>query len=221
MKLAMMMMAWLAAGALSHPAHAEDAHHVRVAFPEVAAEPSCASGGGLSVAAYRDRSESSGAFAQRELQAWFESGRDDLLLVLGADQRALWVIEAYVPNDACDSLDCAHIVLREVGFDGVRRAHTLDNHEGWERFDMPLSDLIHKRLEAWQILSGGAVRPVPYQVNLDQQPAGADGISTWAVRVRDSLHKKSYVWRRHTSPFMCWCATSYEVSTYSWAPSSV
>jgi hypothetical protein len=81
---------------------------------------------------------------------------------------------------------------------------------------MPLEDVVSKRLEAWQFLSGGGVAPVAYQVNHDQRPAGVEGVSTWALRVRNSVHRTSYVWRRHMSPMMCWCSTRYEVSSYEW-----
>lgn len=214
MKLAMMIVL-LAAGTVSEVDAPEEAF-TRVAFPEEPA-PSCSSGGSLLVAAHHDRQDTAGAFAQRNLAAWFEGTGSDLLLVLGADGRALWVLEAYIASDACDTFDCARVVLREVGFDGTRRAHELSDRTALESDDIPMEDLIDKRLQAWQILSGGAVTPVHHQVNHQQDAAGAAGISTWAVRVRDSIHRKSFVWRRHMTPFMCWCKTRYEVSTYDWS----
>ena len=186
-----------------------------VEFPIDMESADCPMGGGVTAIGNSDVKTTALAFGQRELGGWFERGTDDdLLLVLGADKKALWVIEAYVPDTACD--DCERVILREIRFDGRRFEHDLSERRDEHELQMPTFDLVSKRLSAWYIITGKAASPVAYQLNQDQQPSHR-GVSSWVLRVRDSLHRKSYVWRRHVEANMCWCFSHYAVSTYPWS----
>jgi hypothetical protein len=217
---ALLLTSAIAAIAATTPASHAAADTQRVAFPSEPAEAPCARGGAVQVVGFSGSVGGPAAFAERELSTWLASGSHDMLLVLGADTRALWVLEAYLPSDACTGPDCSRVVLREIRFDGDRYGHNLTARRD-ERDDMPLADVLSKRLQAWQILSGQGVGPVDFQLNHAQQAPGRDGLSSWALRVRDSVHKSSFVWRRRMTEQTYWCSTSYELSTYRWSQRAI
>jgi hypothetical protein len=176
---------------------------------------SCAFGNQVTVRAHVSGDGSPLTFAQHEVNAWFAGETEgDLILVLGADDKALWVLEIIDGGGGCD--DCSRVTLREIGFDGRRREHTLASVRTEADADMLKSDRVSKRLSAWHVLSANDLRPVPVERNHDQR-VPATGLSSWLLRVRDSLHGRTFVWRHRTESHMCWCFNDFELSTYVWA----
>lgn len=129
--------------------------------------------------------------------------------VLGASARAIWVLEAYIPVDACDSVDCVRVALREVRFDGRRITHVLS--EGDDAV-APVDRAIG-RLGAMAELA----RLTPVAAETNPRPRlSQGGRSDWVLRIRDSVHRKTYFWRIAQRRVMCWCARQHELSTFVW-----
>ncbi len=131
----------------------------------------------------------------------------DLLWLVGADWRALWVLEVYNGTDACDS--CLTVKLREIGYAGERREHELmPTGEELRDFDK----LVAERLRSW-----GAYRKLrPAMIQANVQPIAAGPVSDWALRIHDPIHRKTYAWRQHLHSFMCFCPYTWELSTHLW-----
>ena len=156
----------------------------------------------------------SGAVDPREFAArLLEQGRQGLF-VLGASREALWVVEAIVPVDACDSVDCLEVELREIRFDGRRISWALGDDLSDSKL-MP-NDQAAATLRGMKRLSGDRVWPVKAEVN--RAPELQVGpLSDWVMRVRDSLHRKTYLWRVRNGNTMCWCTSEYVVATMPWS----
>ena len=155
-----------------------------------------------------------GAIDPREFAArLLEQGREGLF-VLGASREALWVVEAIVPVDACDSVDCLEVELREVRFDGRRISRALGDDLSDSKL-MP-NDQAAAKLRAMKELSADRVWPVEVEVNRAPEiQVGA--LSDWVMRVRDSLHRRTYLWRVRNGNTMCWCSSEYVMATMPWS----
>ena len=148
--------------------------------------------------------------------AGFLAGEGDLLLVLGATPRAIWVLEAQASSSACSNQECPEIHLRELGFTGSRRYVELGRIiHPWDR-QMPTLDLVSKRLEAWRIISGRGLRAVRFGAN--PKPAEAtDQRSDWALKINDSHHGRTFLWRKRFAATRCWCTSDWTINTYPWS----
>ncbi len=188
----------------------------RVQLPATNVPPGSCDAGGTSVDVRGFRGGPSVvAYARSELAHWHTSGTDDLLLALGEDGDTVWVLEATkARNDACDGDDngCGRVVLREIGYNGRRRVHDLADQSN-SNGDNPKDDPVAARLEAWSHERNNKLRPVSFHVNA--RPRASGGAHTdWALMIHDAARGKTYLWRRHARPVMCWCDFDWKLSTH-------
>jgi len=154
-------------------------------------------------------------FAHRQLAQFF-AGSGDLLLVLGATPTAIWVLEAQARSSACGNDECPQVHLRELGFTGSRRYVELSRAITVGDRELTTLDRVSKRLEAWRIISGRGLRPVRFVTN--PRPAeSTDQRSDWALKINDSQHRRTYLWRKQFATTMCWCTSDWYINTYPWS----
>lgn len=145
--------------------------------------------------------------------------RESGLYVLGVSNEALWVVEARIRVDACDTGECIRVVLREVRFDGSRIEHEIGEPPSGE--PAGADDVIPvvraaRTLRKMEHLSKDRVRPIRTQFNAKPSPQTST-LSDWIVQVPVASERKTYMWRLRSGSYMCWCTSDYEVSTHVWA----
>ncbi len=150
------------------------------------------------------------AYAEAAAMRVMNSGTD--IVFLGGDSRGFYVLESFSPIDSgCEPM-CTQLRIREVRFDGRRYLHdfhhTLSATE-WKP-EKPAS-AVRSFLER----RAPRLRPIPFEVNPSPRKYMGSH-SGWLFRVRDHLHRKTYLWRQHTGHKMCWCTLDLRMSTVVW-----
>ena len=165
----------------------------------------------MDVEGYEDTSQPSLDYAREALGRALFGGTN--LAVLGAGHRAIFVLESYSTTDSGCEPNCKVLVLREIRFDGGRAGYDLTDGVDMTRDEF--EDALAVQLEAALGRRGRRLRPVPFEVNTAPSPYPGSW-SPWLLRIRDHVHKKSYVWRQRTTSTMCWCTKRLQLSTIVW-----
>jgi hypothetical protein len=191
------------------PAHAAGAVTVELPHNAVPIGLGCTGGGSVIVEGWRGRGDPI-TEARAAIAAALSGG--DRFFVLGSDGTALWMIEVYNGSDACDSIQCTRVVLRELGFDGRRAVHDLVPRDP----SLDLQERIDEaeaRLRTWATPRKKRLTPAAFEANRRPHPT-AGPRSDWALRIHDPAHAKIYLWRMRLRPQNCWCHYDWELTTH-------
>ncbi len=152
------------------------------------------------------------SFAMGTLERWMRSSQSVAVTSLGHSPYALWVLEAQASRVPCGSVECPQIVLREVRFNGRRYRHVLFGSGDQIPAGIDWRTAVHTQLTRFAASKMRGLRPA----RTDVASSGFRRHGGWVLRVRDSIHRKSYTWSLRPDRSANQCSQSLRLATQPW-----